>query len=372
MSTGKYDKDHFEKYLKGEMSNEEAHAFEREVLKDPFAQEALEGFEGQNPDEVFSNLDKLKIKTSQKKETTFPLMRIAAAVSLLLISSLAVWFVFNSFESEEPVAMETEVVEEKLDLAEVTEEPTKFAQEDSLIEEIPSESQNETIAQVDQEPEEEVDQPSSTVAEVSEPTAGEASEGLAEVTVAIADEDANAKGAGLTEIENPPVTIQADAEDTEPEVQTSEQFFTLSEKAETAELAKKTDSAIQTDQPTQAPAVSRAARARSLSSDQIQPSRILSVDATPSGGEEEFQKYLTENLVYPQAATDNEIRGTVILELIISSTGEIINIETKRSLGYGCDEEAIRLVREGPKWNPARKNGTNEVDTVRIRVRFKN
>ena len=54
----------------------------------------------------------------------------------------------------------------------------------------------------------------------------------------------------------------------------------------------------------------------------------------------------------------------------LDSTGAITSIEIKRNLGFGCDEEAIRLVKEGPGWEPAIKDGLNIASSVRVKVKF--
>ena len=95
------------------------------------------------------------------------------------------------------------------------------------------------------------------------------------------------------------------------------------------------------------------------------------VEAYPRPDHETFKNYLLENLRYPEEALKNKIEGRVILNLSISVIGEILDIEVKRSLGYGCDEEAVRLVREGPIWNPASSDGTSVKTKVRVRVNFK-
>jgi Gram-negative bacterial TonB protein C-terminal len=42
-----------------------------------------------------------------------------------------------------------------------------------------------------------------------------------------------------------------------------------------------------------------------------------------------------------------------------------------QSLGYGCDQEAMRLVREGPAWLPGTANGTPVNSSVQVNVPFK-
>jgi TonB family protein len=75
--------------------------------------------------------------------------------------------------------------------------------------------------------------------------------------------------------------------------------------------------------------------------------------AQPLAGERSYNKYLRQNLRYPSEASKAGIRGSVIVEFDLSTDGFPQNFRIVRSLGYGCDEEAIRLIREGPKWNVA-------------------
>ncbi len=70
----------------------------------------------------------------------------------------------------------------------------------------------------------------------------------------------------------------------------------------------------------------------------------------PQGGLKQFQKYIEENKVYPSTAKVNNIKGAVVLSFDIIDDGSIQNIQVIQSLGFGLDAEAIRLLKEGPKW----------------------
>ena len=72
--------------------------------------------------------------------------------------------------------------------------------------------------------------------------------------------------------------------------------------------------------------------------------------ALPVGGFEQFEKYLKRNLNYPSAAKRNKIKGKVRVQFTIELDGTLSNFIIIQSLGYGCDKEAIRLLKEGPKW----------------------
>ncbi len=84
-----------------------------------------------------------------------------------------------------------------------------------------------------------------------------------------------------------------------------------------------------------------------------------------------YRDYLQENLQYPEEAQEAGTEGKVRLKLNINANGVIDDVEVLKSLGDGCDEEAIRLVEEGPKWQPAKKGNENVSSTRKITVRFK-
>jgi TonB family protein len=94
-------------------------------------------------------------------------------------------------------------------------------------------------------------------------------------------------------------------------------------------------------------------------------------DAKPVRGRRSFERYLKRRLNYPDAARENNIEGEVILELTINADGNIADIVVLQSLGYGCDQEAMRLVREGPAWLPGTANGTPINSSVQVNVPFK-
>ena len=86
----------------------------------------------------------------------------------------------------------------------------------------------------------------------------------------------------------------------------------------------------------------------------------------PSEGMNKFKAYVKANLAYPQAAKEAGIKGKVILLFDVNNAGRPINIEIKKSLGSGCDEEAIRLLEEGPKWEQGNREGK-----IKLTIRFK-
>ncbi|WMN12266.1 TonB family protein [Marivirga salinae] len=93
--------------------------------------------------------------------------------------------------------------------------------------------------------------------------------------------------------------------------------------------------------------------------------------ARPRMGFSDYRDYLKDNLRYPPKALEAGTEGKVRLKLSISATGSITEVEVIRGLGDGCDEEAIRLIMEGPKWEPAKRGDTPMESSKKISVRFK-
>jgi TonB family protein len=79
-----------------------------------------------------------------------------------------------------------------------------------------------------------------------------------------------------------------------------------------------------------------------------------SVDIQPEfpGGMKGWGEYLQSALKYPEEAKNNKITGKVILTFIVLKNGSITDIKVLRGIGAGADEEAIRVVKESPKWKP--------------------
>jgi len=71
----------------------------------------------------------------------------------------------------------------------------------------------------------------------------------------------------------------------------------------------------------------------------------------------DVRQYLANNLQYPPAARDAGIEGRVVVQFVVETDGRITQPTVARSLGHGCDEEALRIVRAMPRWKPAQLAG---------------
>lgn len=92
--------------------------------------------------------------------------------------------------------------------------------------------------------------------------------------------------------------------------------------------------------------------------------------AQPAGGLRAYDKYLKNSLRYPQQALENNVKGRVTVSFTVYTDGKVDEFNVLKGLGYGCDEEVIRLVKDGPKWSPTTQDGEPVDSEVRVRVKF--
>ena len=62
------------------------------------------------------------------------------------------------------------------------------------------------------------------------------------------------------------------------------------------------------------------------------------------------KKYLEENLIRPNDESCKDVKGEVVLSFFVDKEGRPQNITVVHGLCESADKEAIRLVKEGPKW----------------------
>lgn len=92
--------------------------------------------------------------------------------------------------------------------------------------------------------------------------------------------------------------------------------------------------------------------------------------AEPIGGRKAYDQYLKNSLRYPQQALENKIKGKVTIQFTVKTDGTLSDFNVLKGLGYGCDEEVLRLVQEGPKWQPTTENNVTVASEVKVRVKF--
>ena len=76
-------------------------------------------------------------------------------------------------------------------------------------------------------------------------------------------------------------------------------------------------------------------------------------------------------MIYPTDAIEANVEGKVSVQFFVEQNGDVSDLRIRKSLGYGCDAEALRLIREGAKWIPGTVNGDTTRQEVTIKVKFK-
>jgi len=103
----------------------------------------------------------------------------------------------------------------------------------------------------------------------------------------------------------------------------------------------------------------------------ISTEKTSDADPIPLIGYKAYKSYLKENLQFPQAAIDAGINGKVVVKFSVDEKGNMHDFTIVKGLGYGCDEEAIRLIKEGPIWQSAIRNGQAINRELKMKVSFK-
>lgn len=75
------------------------------------------------------------------------------------------------------------------------------------------------------------------------------------------------------------------------------------------------------------------------------------------GGMAKLGQYMQNTLRYPEAAQKANIQGRVFLNFIVDKTGEVSDVKILKGLGFGIDEEAVRVVQNMPRWEPGSQDG---------------
>ncbi|WP_181305821.1 energy transducer TonB [Rufibacter sp. XAAS-G3-1] len=99
---------------------------------------------------------------------------------------------------------------------------------------------------------------------------------------------------------------------------------------------------------------------------------FISVENMPQfeGGLPKLMEFVSKNLRYPRAAQASGIEGTVVVSFVIATTGHITDIQVLKGLGYGTEEEAIRVMKKLPRWKPGNQNGRNVPVRMTLPIRL--
>ncbi len=97
-----------------------------------------------------------------------------------------------------------------------------------------------------------------------------------------------------------------------------------------------------------------------MEDEEVEEAEIFTVvESMPKfpGGPAAMMQYLGKNIEYPQMARESGIFGRVFVTFVVETDGSVTDIKVLRGIGGGCDEEAIRVVTNMPKWIPGKQRG---------------
>ncbi len=89
------------------------------------------------------------------------------------------------------------------------------------------------------------------------------------------------------------------------------------------------------------------------------------------GGYQGMQRYFDNTLTYPEEATNQGVEGTVMVTFTVDENGKLIAPSvTSNKMGYGLEEEALRVVGNMPAWTPGTVKGKKVKTKFTLPVRF--
>jgi len=87
----------------------------------------------------------------------------------------------------------------------------------------------------------------------------------------------------------------------------------------------------------------------------------------------DMMMFISKNIRYPKEALEKGAEGRVVVNFIINEDGSIDkdNIQVVKSVGFGMDEESIRVVKLMPNWKPGKQNGRPVAVRYTLPISFK-
>jgi outer membrane biosynthesis protein TonB len=392
----------FLRYRRDGMTREEKNSFEREFQKDPFAEEAAEGFETISPEEIQNDLADLKkrIKARSGRKKRYVVYRIAASVAVLMIIS-SIFIVIErdrSFKQtsvtqagsesleiplNKPLKEETAKTEvpEKLQL--LDEKKTKKSiQEKAASEKVNAPLSNEVAKMAEAE----------KISEISEDNIGAEKKAAnlalpSPVAIKVTGKNAGEKfvsGKVMSTGDNLPLagaTISVKGKRNGVITDTGGNFnIVLPDTGKQTlvanyigmypkEFEAKADSQLQIKLQPDNTSLSEVvvtgygiSRSRDIQTGYIQPQ--------PVNGRSDFNKYIRENIHWPDSATSGQ-RVVVLISFLVQTDGSLDSLKIIKSPGKFFSDEAIRLIKSGPAWKPGLENGKPVEDMVTLRIVFR-
>ena len=426
-------KNDIEKYLKGELSPAEMYALEKRALGDPFLAAALEGADFITPKDFLTDVAELNERVANQQKVKRPWMtplKIAAGMALLIASS---YFIYTFISPDEPVTLAENAP--KKDKAQSPEKktgdsastPIKEKTEKDLLslnQPAPSQSKRKEKAKkmlttAKPVPVDEKAGPAeaSSADSVQELAAAKATEPRLSEVVKTGREEESPKinnsdvaqqsairshaSAGSGNIQLQQRVIRGKITATEDDlpipgasvivkgtaqgaISDSDGNYQLITTAPNNDLIissighqsieatipasqSEVNVQLQVERSPLNEVVVVDVNTKESKKDQTSPIQL----AVPLGGHAAYNRYLEKKLRYPPRAIEKKIEGQVIIEFTVQPSGALSDYKIIQGVDFGCNEEAIRLAKEGPRWSPSSQDDSPVPSTARIQVKFK-
>ncbi len=89
------------------------------------------------------------------------------------------------------------------------------------------------------------------------------------------------------------------------------------------------------------------------------------------GGDAALMQYLSSNIHYPAVAAENGVQGRVVVGFVVERDGSITDVNVMRSVDPSLDREAVRVVKNMPRWTPGKQNGSAVRVKYQVPVMFR-
>ncbi len=383
-----------EYYLGGVLGRREMHTIERHLLDCEFCKEAMDGYESSQID-IGGDIKDLRGQLSNRvgvKETilqpearfvTYHNYGIAAIITLLLVS------IYHVFDLQQDTITEVAQNEESVPKMDAQAVDTTLVASNEVNEEAKGETSLpiKDIAQ----PTEIISSENPTGASIIASRFNQ-SEGIEESLASEEPEIAALKATGAKLSSG-----AGGATSTANEIPLEADDQTFAKEKKDAFVAEAFDEGIdleEVDQPTivlskpseesvaesaveniQFEALRKRARSNSQQSLERSTKSVISPigrkAAEPEIGLEKYFEAIQLETNYPDEAFRQGVQGNVEVSFSVEATGQLSNVRITKSLGSGCDEEAMRLVTEGPAWLPAESDGEPVSTETQIIITFK-
>jgi len=84
-----------------------------------------------------------------------------------------------------------------------------------------------------------------------------------------------------------------------------------------------------------------------------------------------IQKFIRENIKYPEIARENGIQGRIFVNFVVSRTGKITDVKILRGVDSALDQEAIRVIESLPAFSPGKQRGKPVKVSYNVPINFK-